>query len=238
MTFSRIKFFKFDLEVLDVASDKEIRLKNWPIVYILNDKRDIYIGETCSAISRMTSHKSSMQKTHFREVRIILDDKFNKSACHDLESHLIKYFHADGKFRVLNGNAGISDSDYFDRPTYRKSFEYIFERLKVERLITRSIPELENTNIFKYSPFKALSPDQAEAITGIIEILLPNRGASASKKRSSKRIVVQGGPGTGKTIVAVFLMKLIRDIALSSESESIENDSIFLTSFNLTIEKS
>ena len=226
MTISRIKFFKCDLEVLDVASDKEIRLKNWPIVYILNDKRDIYIGETCSAISRMTSHKSSMQKTHFREVRIILDDKFNKSACHDLESHLIKYFHADGKFRVLNGNAGISDSDYFDRPTYRKSFEYIFERLKVERLITRSIPELENTNIFKYSPFKALSLDQADAIKGIVRILLPPSNR-VSNKLASQKIVVQGGPGTGKTIVAVFLMKLIRDIALNSESEALEIDSVF-----------
>ena len=225
MTYSRIKVKKFDLDALDVASGKEIRLKDWPIVYLLNDEKDIYIGETCSAISRMASHKLS--KPHLRELRIILQDKSNKSACHDLESHLIKYFHADGKFCVLNGNAGISDFNYFNRSEYRKSFESIFEILRCEKLITKSIPELENTNIFKYSPFKALSPDQAEAITGIIEILLPNRGASASKKRSSKRIVVQGGPGTGKTIVAVFLMKLIRDIALSSESESIENDSIF-----------
>ena len=222
MTAFRIKFVRFELGKLNNLAQRDIRLKNWPVVYTLNNDRDIYIGETTNVIFRMKAHKDSPEKSRLKRVGLILHKEFNKSACHHLESYLIKYFHADERYNVLNGNAGISDSDYFEREKYRNYFESIFDSFRAVKLITGKRAELENKNIFKYSPFKALSLDQAEAIKGIIGILLPNRGTGTSQK-----IVVQGGPGTGKTIVAVFLMKLIRDIALSSESEPLETDSIF-----------
>ena len=237
MTAFRIRSVRFDLDELNTLAENDIRLKNWPVVYTLNNDRDIYIGETSNVLFRMANHKESSEKARLREVRLILHKEFNKSACHHLESYLIKYFHADEKFNVLNRNAGISDSDYFDREKYRNYFESIFEAFRAENLIKGTRPELENKNIFKYSPFKALSLDQAEAIKGIIGIILPNHGADTSKKRISKKIVVQGGPGTGKTIVAVFLMKLIRDIALSSDSEPLETDSIFSDFFQSSYKK-
>ena len=238
MTAFRIRSVRFDLDELNTLAENDIRLKNWPVVYTLNNDEDIYIGETSNVIFRMANHKASPEKARLKEVRLILHKEFNKSACHHLESYLIKYFHADEKYNVLNGNAGISDSDYFEREKYGNYFESIFESFRALKLIRGTRPELENKNIFKYSPFKALSLDQAEAIKGIINILLPTHITSTAKKSVSQKIVVQGGPGTGKTIVAVFLMKLIRDIALSSESEPLETDSIFLIFFNLVIKKS
>lgn len=222
MTSFEIKAVPFDDGAMRVLAEVEPKLKNWPVVYTISDEKDIYIGETTNTTVRMNNHKGSLRKSHLKQVRIILHDKFNKSACLDLESHLIKYFHADQKYSVLNLNAGISESDYFGREEYRESFKEIFEQLREQGLMTRSIPDLVNSNIFKYSPFKALSSDQAIAIEGILECLMPSEG-----EKTSSKIVVQGGPGTGKTIVAVYLMKLIRDIATSLDGEVLEIDSLF-----------
>ena len=51
--------------------------------------------------------------------------------------------------------------------------------------------EIENTDLFKLSPFKALTPDQAIAVEDILNGLFDD---IASRTRSS-RIVIQGDPG-------------------------------------------
>ena len=42
---------------------------------------------------------------------------------HDLESFLIKYISADGRYKLQNGNTGLSNFDYYDRQGYEKEFE-------------------------------------------------------------------------------------------------------------------
>ena len=80
--------------------------------------------------------------------------------------------------------------------------------------------------MFKYSPFKALTNDQAIAIEGILESLFAERETGEQQP-----IVIQGDPGTGKTIVAVYLMKLLRDIATSRPDEALDVDSVFADFF-------
>ncbi|WP_307361517.1 DNA/RNA helicase domain-containing protein [Pseudarthrobacter niigatensis] len=155
-------------------------------------------------------------------MHLVIDDTFHKSACLDLESFLIRLFAGEGRYQVRNGNAGVSDSDYYDRAKYTTSFEQIFEELRAEGMFERSIPEIENSDLFKFSPFKALNHDQAGAVGEILDGLLNDieRGEPSTS-------VIQGDPGTGKTIIAIYLMKLLRDIQLSQEGESFDSDSIF-----------
>ena len=56
--------------------------------------------------------------------------------------------------------------------------------------------------MFKYSPFKKLNDDQRNAVEIILEEL---------KAGTNKKIIVNGMPGSGKTIVAIFLMKYLKD---------------------------
>ncbi len=126
-------------------------------------------------------------------MRVVIDDTFNKSACLDLESHLIRWLAGDGQFAVLNGNEGIIDAQYYAREQYRESFRDIFEQLRSEGVFQRSIPEIENTDLFKLSPFKVLTREQAIAVEQIVESLLQD---VASGARSSS--VVEGNPGLGK----------------------------------------
>jgi len=230
MTGFRVEKIPFTSASIEAWQKADRLHNNWPVVYTISDKKQIYIGETVNAATRMHQHLSTPQRRHLERVQIILSEKFNKSVCLDLESHLIRYFAADEQFQVLNGNSGISESDYFQRNEYRKSFEEIFETLYHEGWLSRRVPDLINSNLFKYSPFKALNTDQAVALGGILEHLLGDLDV-----RVSSEMVIQGDPGTGKTIVAIYLVKLLRDIALHLPDEVAGMDSAFsefFTQFN------
>ena len=201
---------------------RDVRRNNWPIVYTINGANEIYIGESVNGDTRMLQHIANPARAGLTEVKYIVDGKFNKSACLDLEAHLIQYFQADEKFRVQNSVVGIRDADYFDRDEYRRNFQPIFDWFVSNGMLTRPIPELINSDFFKYSPFKALNTDQAIAIESVLEKLIED-----FEKSSSSPIVLEGDPGTGKTIVAVYLMKLIQDIALSRPEDLPGDDALF-----------
>lgn len=225
MTSSEIKRFSFSADQADSLRLEDTRLSNWPVVYTLNDQKRVYVGETINAAARMRQHRESTSKDGLTCIRIILDDRFNKSACLDLESHLIRLLSGDGAFDVINRNDGITDADYYDRESYTRQFRDIFEQLRHEGLLTRPVHEIENDDLYKYSPFKALNDDQALAVlhivSGLVEAMVEGTGSVS---------VVSGEPGTGKTIVAVFLIKLLRDIATKTDFET-EQDSVFADLF-------
>ncbi len=210
---------------------------NWPVVYILDDGRDavqsnpnrlrdIYVGESLNAAGRLRQHLETPAKQHLKNIRVIIDERFNKSVCLDLESYLIKMLAGDGANRVLNRNNGITESKYYQREVYRERFRSIVERLKDDGIFTRSIPEIENSDLFKLSPFKALTEDQANSVEEIVKGFLIDveRGAEST-------IVIQGDPGTGKTVVAIYMMKLLVDIKTLASLEDLDSNSRFSSFF-------
>lgn len=176
---------------------------NWPIVYILNNEgvKQAYVGETTDTNSRMFSHLQSQSKNHLKEAHFISSKKFNKSATLDIESNLIKYLHADGKFKLLNGNLGLVNHSYYQRDEYYSSlFREIWNSLISKGIAKHSLEHISNSDLFKYSPYKTLSLDQKKNLMLIIDALISD---------SKKSIFVEGGAGTGKTIIAIFLFKLM-----------------------------
>jgi DUF2075 family protein len=177
--------------------------ENWPIVYILNDDgvKQAYVGETTDSNSRMVSHLQSYSKNHLKEAHFISSKKFNKSATLDIESNLIKYLHADGKFKLLNGNLGLVNHSYFQREEYYNSlFREIWNSLISKGIAKHSLEHISNSDLFKYSPYKTLSFDQRKNLMLIIDALISD---------DKKTIFIEGGAGTGKTIIAIFLFKLM-----------------------------
>ncbi|PRZ15615.1 DUF2075 domain-containing protein [Nesterenkonia sandarakina] len=215
MTSYDIEGFIFDKDAVSTQARTDERYSNWPAVYTLRNDQSIYVGESRNVASRIRQHLASGTKNDLQHVQIILDRTFNKSAALDLEAYLIERLGGDGRYSVLNRNKGIVDSDYFDRNEYRKTFERIFGSLYDRGLFTRSLPEIENADLFKLSPFKALTPEQAMAVEDILRDLLHRSPDSGNEVP----IVVQGDPGTGKTVVAIYLMKLLADIATAEDTE-------------------
>jgi len=170
----------------------------------------------------MRQHFDSPEKKHLSTIRVIVDDTYNKSVCLDLESYLIRMLAGDGTYRVLNRNDGITEADYYDRDIYQETFREVFDQLRLDGVFTRSIPEIENSDLFKLSPFKALRQDQVVAVEDILEGLFQDLQSG-----TKSTIVIQGDPGTGKTVVAIYMLKLLMDIAKTAPAEDLDSDSLF-----------
>lgn len=230
MTPFEIERFPYSTSSVSQWATGDDRRQNWPVVYILDGAESpassVYVGETVNALSRVRQHIANPAKSGFRRVNVVIDDTFNKSVCLDLESHLIRWLAGDGQFTVMNGNEGIIDARYYGRDVYREGFREIFEQLRSEGLFQRSIPEIENSDLFKLSPFKVLTPEQAIAVEDILGGLFDDLGG-ASRSMS----VIEGDPGTGKTIVAIFLLKLLADIRDHDDADEVEPDSVFAEFF-------
>lgn len=220
-----IPFSERAVQALAPLGDK--RLTNWPVVYTLDDDRAVYVGETGDALKRLKDHLASPSKQDLRHAQIVVGERFNKSVCLDLESYLINLFMGDGKYEVLNSNSGQTDRDYFDRRQYREAFAEVFDALRAQGLFERSLPEIENRDLFKLSPFKALTPDQATAVDEIVEGLTLGLESSASTISA-----IEGDPGTGKTVVAIYLIKLLRDIGRADPDDPVDADARFAEFFD------
>ncbi len=186
-------------EFQNVHSAKDL----WPIVYLLSDDstREAYVGETTDAYARMSAHLKSNEKVRLTTVHLITSEKFNKSATLDIESNLIKYISGDGQYRLQNGNIGLANHNYFQKKElYWGIFKQIWNKLREQGISKHSLEYIENSDLFKYSPYKSLSTEQKNGLKDILSSLLYG---------DHRTVVVEGGAGTGKTIMAVFLFKLL-----------------------------
>lgn len=175
----------------------------WPIVYILSDGsiKEAYVGETTDTYARMNSHLKNNAKNKLTAVHLITSEKFNKSATLDIESNLIKYISGDGQYKLLNANVGLANHNYYQKKeVYWDIFKSIWNKLRTEGISKHSIEFIDNSDLFKYSPYKSLTHEQKNGLLVIIKSLL---------NKDYKNIVIEGGAGTGKTILAVFLFKLL-----------------------------
>jgi DUF2075 family protein len=192
---------QIDFTVLSFEEDKIV---NWPMVYILANEDTAYVGQTTSVATRMNQHGANEEKRDFETVNIIYNKEFNGSVITDYEHRLIGYMHADGRYKLTNKNDGMTDTNYFSKAEYTKMFEELWEQLRGLELADHSIAEIEESEVFKYSPFKGLTTDQRVALDKIL-------AAIRTGVEKSEPIVVEGMPGTGKTVLAIYLLKTLRD---------------------------
>lgn len=173
-------------------------LDNWPMLYILENGKKAYIGESNHVKTRMTQHTTNEEKRIFNKVHFIYSRLFNQSVTFDYESKLIQYIVADELFQVTNKNSGIADKQYYEKGKYDKKFELLWRKLQKEKLVKHSLEEIENSDLFKYSPYKELNDSQRKAVEDILAQI---------ESGNVNRVVVNGMPGSGKTIVAVYLIE-------------------------------
>lgn len=211
----------------EIGHNKWVK-SQWPLVYLIKNerKRLAYVGETANAYNRIKNHLANEQRLILDTITVIGSECFNKSATLDIESQLIQYLSAENTYQLQNGNSGLTFHNYYEKPFYREIFKDIWKRLKDENLVSKSIEEIENSNLFKYSPYKALSEDQKNSV---IHILLRINNSS------EKSIIIEGSSGTGKTILATYLMKILHEsLPENDEIESFEGEQ--LTEYNLLVD--
>ncbi len=198
---SEIQSFKFHKDHFEDI--KKYRFgKNWPVVYIAHNDKEIYIGETINAYYRSKQHYDNADRRKLNTIHILGDEEFNKSATLDIESWLIQYISADQKFILQNGNGGLQNHNYFDRQKYKAKFEEIWEMLREKKLVYKSLIDLKNSDLFKYSPYKSLTEDQFIVAKQVYKDIRAGKFST---------YIVSGKPGTGKTILATYLFKYLKE---------------------------
>lgn len=197
--------YKFDAKIVETLKNTKFG-NRWPVVYIINNDKEAYIGETVNAYVRAGQHLNNPERKRFKSISIISSDNFNKSVILDLEAFLIKYMAADNKFKLQNGNSGLQNHNYYQKDIYESNFKDIWNKLREKGIVQNDLWIIENTNLFKYSPYKSLVGDQYETVTNILKTLSDDIN---NNKKST--FIVHGGSGTGKTILGIYLLKLLME---------------------------
>jgi hypothetical protein len=209
-----ISDFEFSKNALPAISRNQWVKNKWPLIYFLQNQgeRIAYVGETVNAFNRINDHLSNQQKSAFKKISIVGSDKFNKSATLTIESQLIQHISAEGSFLLQNGNNGLSHHNYYQRAEYHDLFVEIWSKLLEHKVVRKSIDEIQNSDYFKYSPYKSLNQDQHRSVLEILRNI---------NNENVRHIFVEGSSGTGKTILATYLIKL-----LTSQYEELNRESI------------
>ncbi|MCK8482288.1 DNA/RNA helicase domain-containing protein [Psychroserpens algicola] len=195
--------YDFNKKSLEKINENLWVKNQWPLVYFIQNegKRVAYVGESTNFSNRIKNHLANPKKSNaFNKISIIGSDKFNKSATLDIESKLIQYISSEGTYELQNGNHGLINHNYYQQDLYKNLFLDIWGKLIENKIVSKSLEEIENSELFKYSPYKSLNEDQYNSVIEIIEAL--------TEKKSSK-IFIKGSAGTGKTILATYLIKLL-----------------------------
>ena len=222
---AEIKTLLFDKNKFDQIRSYHFGV-DWPVVYLIEDGKEIYIGETVNVYGRSNQHYENPERKKLKRIHIITDEEYNKSATLDIESSLIQYMSAEGSFILQNGNQGLLNHNYYDRQKYQAKFETIWQKLQEMSLVKKDLVQIKNSDLFKYSPYKSLTEDQIIVATNIFKNI---------KADKEKTYVINGKPGTGKTILAVYLVKFLKE---KEETKNLEIGLVIpMTSLRKTIKK-
>ena len=217
--------YDFNKSALETINKNQWVKNQWPLVYFIqnNSKRIAYVGESTNFSNRIKNHLANPKKAKaFNQISIIGSDKFNKSVTLDIESKLIQYISSEGTYELQNGNYGLINHNYYQQDLYKNLFIDIWTKLVENKIVSRSLEEIENSELFKYSPYKSLNEDQYNSVLEIIQSLT---------EKNTTQIFIKGSAGTGKTILATYLIKLLdSDVSKTSNDDFSENE---IQEFNL-----
>ena len=207
-----IRQFPFDKTGQAMSATAE-HGSNWPVIYLINSTTDIYIGETTSFERRFREHlrKQTTRFSGFAEIRFAYDGTENKSSILDFESNLIRLYAADGKFEhILNENPGQSqDHDYFQRSLYNAKVQVLWDQLHRCKLTKQNYQSVRNSSLYKFSPFTSLTAEQRNIMKDVLGDFL-----DTLETGKTGGAVVDGGAGTGKSLVAVKIIDILLNVGL------------------------
>lgn len=196
-----IETFPFERDKFEQLRQYHFGL-NWPVVYMQEDGKEMYIGQTTTLYGRSRQHIENPNRARLKRIHVLTDEEFNMSAAFDFESLLIQYISADGKFKLQNGNGGLINHNYYEREKYQGKLESIWKVLQSKGLVSGELKDIRNSEFFKYSPYKALTEDQ---------LLVAKTLVRQVKSNKTGTYIINGAAGTGKSILALYLLKNLKE---------------------------
>lgn len=204
-------------------------VKNWMIqnrwfhcVYILENGKQAYVGQTRDVAQRLKKHSKDEKKKiyKFQKVHIIVGADLDASVVQHYEALLIPLLSVDGKFQIVNDNVGYKENFYSRKETFELKFDLLWEELEKKELVkAKDIKMVFNSNTYKYFPQRNLNQEQIRAVKSILHVLDSGETLAPSTFYKNRPILINGDAGTGKTLVAVALFYYLRTHAPYREKE-------------------
>ncbi|CAG9622914.1 DUF2075 domain-containing protein [Sutcliffiella rhizosphaerae] len=216
---SELVFEKRDFRRDSNYNLKTVQLNNYPIVYILyNEKKrpSAYIGQTVQATRRLKNHLEDNRRKDLNRTILIGHKKFNQSATYNIESNLINYFIADNYYQLQNVSQTSSREmhNYYEKTFYNEElFQVIWEKLREEKIVSNTLENLRNKDIYKLSPYKELSTLQMDIKNEILGFCKEHL-----KLEGNHVITIEGDAGTGKSVLLSSLFNTLQDLSKDSSS--------------------
>ncbi|MGE7545892.1 DUF2075 domain-containing protein [Sporosarcina newyorkensis] len=198
--------------------DSKQEFLNYPVIYILNGKREAYIGETVNFKTRIKTHIKSRKNVD--EVNLIKHEEFNRSATFHLETKLINYFLGDEKYTLQNKSKTASNftHNYYNKPHYDQYiFQELWRKLHERQLVNNNLDTIENKDIFKLSPYKELTLEQIDLKDKVLEFCSAQLQAKSTEY--GNLLVVEGEAGVGKSVVLSSIFNTIQERTTEKSSE-------------------
>lgn len=89
-----------------------------------------------------------------------------------------------------------------------------------KKFVKKDLREIENTDLFKYSPYKKLTDEQYD-IAELISYPILSYFLDKNKNINDKTFLINGEAGTGKSILGIYLLKYLQDKLNENNSKSI-----------------
>ncbi|WP_273129475.1 DUF2075 domain-containing protein [Bacillus weihaiensis] len=222
----------FEMKDFNRDSDHTVRslhLNDYPIVYILyNEKKrsSAYIGQTVQATRRLKKHLEDKRRRNLNRSILIGHEKFNQSATYNIESNLINYFIADNHYQLQNVSQTSSREmhNYYEKSFYNEElFQTIWEKLRKENIVSDTLENLRNKDIYKLSPYKELSPLQLDIKSEVLDFCKEH-----IQKEGNHVITVEGDAGTGKSVLLSSLFNTLQDLSKDESSNLHGTDNYLL----------
>lgn len=197
-------------------------IKDYPVVYIINDKNNkniynAYIGETTNFKNRMYNHSKDSERRKLNKVLVIGCEKFNQSATFNIETNLIQLMFPDDNINLQNSSKTkqMQMHNYYQKSIYNNTiFNLIWEALRDRNFVDKSIDEIRNTDIFKLSPHNELSDTQFEIKEQIISFCEEN-----IDKKGNSVFYINGEAGTGKSVLISSVYARLQELSKSNDSD-------------------
>lgn len=201
---------------IEIYSQNEMlkinRDKNWPVVYLLRNKKEIYIGETTSISTRLLKHSKSENKSKLNDKVIISHPNSSKSVAYLIESDLINRAFADGSLNLINkkmqSDVRFSTHDFYNKNEYSKDLPKIWNKLVQMGIFKKNYNEISNDDLFKYSPMKQFNENQVDVIKSVTKEIVMEQNS-----------YVDGAAGTGKTLIVIRIAMNWAEQNLSNKSK-------------------
>jgi DUF2075 family protein/DNA replication protein DnaC len=207
--------YEHQLEQLPADVKERKCILEYPTVYIHsrkdnNGKYDAYVGESNDVFRRTREHFDEAGKKkewshllggdHTADLWLIGHPHFNKSLTLDVENRFMLYLTAAETINPLINDKSNGQGSYYTSEEVIGIFTEIWQELhQKDRTMFPSVSSIENSAVFKASPFHKLYPDQEDAKNSILTII--HHALLTNNEEKGQLIFVEGESGTGKTVL-------------------------------------